>query len=154
MSDSPDPKIVREIAAKVIGAAIEDRSSDALNCILEERGLIESAWSSGYSPWHGAVAKAVTEAVTSWPAEQPQDDGDVRAVAALLKLGDVSFRGNWLTDYDDARSELESRFADRITALKMRDGDAEYAAGIDARDAKPAARERVAELAEHAEEER
>jgi hypothetical protein len=45
----------------------------------------------------------------------------VRAVAALLKLGDTSFRGNWLTDYDDARSELESLFADRIAALEARD---------------------------------
>lgn len=126
----PDPKTVREIAAEVIGAAIEDRSSDALNCILEERGLIISAWSSGYTPWHGAVAKAVNEAVTSWPDEQPQDeqpqderDGDVRAVAALLKLGDVSFRGNWLTDYSDAWSELESRFANRIAALDARDAN-------------------------------
>lgn len=57
-------------------------------------------------------------------AEQPQDDGDVRAVAALLKLGDTSFRGNWLTDYDDARSELESRFAARIAALDARDAKA------------------------------
>lgn len=48
-------------------------------------------------------------------------DGDVRAVAALLKLGDVSFRGTWLTDYDDARSELETRFASQIAALEARD---------------------------------
>ncbi|NUP48989.1 MAG: hypothetical protein HOW97_17040 [Catenulispora sp.] len=48
-------------------------------------------------------------------------EADVRAVAALLKLGDVSFLGTWLTDYDDARSELESRFADRIAALNARD---------------------------------
>ncbi|NUQ98289.1 MAG: hypothetical protein HOY79_17655 [Streptomyces sp.] len=62
-----------------------------------------------------------SEIVMSMRAVQPQDDGDVRAVAALLKLGDVSFLGTWLTDYDDARSELESRFADRIAALEARD---------------------------------
>lgn len=52
---------------------------------------------------------------------QVERDGDVRAVAALLRLGDTSFRGNWLTDYDDARSELEARFADRIAELNARD---------------------------------
>lgn len=52
--------------------------------------------------------------------QQDERDGDVRAVAALLKLGDTSFRGNWLTDYDDARSELARRFADRIAALDAR----------------------------------
>lgn len=73
MSTGPnqlDPKIVREIAANVIRAAIEDRTSDALNCFLEERGLIESAWNAGYTQWHGAVAKAVSDVVLEWPGEQ------------------------------------------------------------------------------------
>ena len=56
-------------------------------------------------------------------AAQDERDGDVRAVAALLKLGDVSFHGTWLTDFDDARSELEARFAPQIAALDAKAGD-------------------------------
>ena len=81
MTTTPDPQVVREIARQVISAAIEDRTSNALNCILEERGLIESAWAAGYTPWHGAVAKAIAEIAASWPDEQPQDEQDALAEA-------------------------------------------------------------------------
>ena len=74
---------------------------------------------------------------------QDERDGDVRAMAALLRLGDVSFRGTWLTDFDDARSELETRFALQIAALEARDAETETAVhglladlGQRARDAK------------------
>lgn len=56
-------------------------------------------------------------------ARQAADD-DVRAVARLLKLGDVSFLGTWLTDFDDAKSELATRFADRIAELEAHDAKA------------------------------
>lgn len=43
-------------------------------------------------------------------------EADARAVAELVKLGDVSFQGAWLTDWEDAKGALAARFADRITA--------------------------------------
>ena len=55
---------------------------------------------------------------------QDERDGDVRAVAALLRLGDISLHGGWLTRWEDAKAELESRFADRIAALEARDAKA------------------------------
>lgn len=55
-------------------------------------------------------------------------DGDVRAVAALLKLAALGGpRGGWLTRWEDATAELQSRFADRITALEARDAKAAVA---------------------------
>lgn len=57
---------------------------------------------------------------------EAEREADTRAVAALLKLGDVSFRGTLLTDWEDAKGALAARFADRIAALNDdADGGAE-----------------------------
>lgn len=75
-------------------------------------------------------------------AEQPQDDGDVRAVAEAVSILEGMLDDDaWAYDAGRARNVLLDCFARELDALE-------------ARDAKPAARERVAELAEHAEEER
>jgi hypothetical protein len=69
-----------------------------------------------------ADRKRLAARVAELEAEQPQDDGDVRAVAALAAADDDE-------QLDRAVSELIARFADRIEALEARDTDPADATG-------------------------
>lgn len=107
------------------------------------------------------AAAQVNQAIIWWNeragAEQPQDDGDVRAVARALRElrlnnpGVMALKGV---------TRLEERFASRIAKLPKRtpiQGSGytplQLLGVVDDRDATAAARKRVAELAERAEEE-
>jgi maltooligosyltrehalose synthase len=63
---------------------------------------------------NSAERDALAARVAELEAEQPQDDGDVRAVAALAAADDDE-------QLDRSVSELIARFADRIAALEARD---------------------------------
>jgi hypothetical protein len=107
---------VRDFARRAILSAVEDVDYMGIGEAFGE----DESWPQGdglaYDAMHDAVYDAVGAATVtvSWPDEQPQDDGDVRAVAALAAADDDE-------QLDRAVSELIARFADRIAALEARD---------------------------------
>ena len=118
MTTTPDPETVREIAREHIRSG----RSDIGTTIVKHfgNGALDD---EEFFAWEYEVTDAWRRELrtVSWPAEQLQDDGDVRAVAALLELDSVLYLGQRPTDWGDARSELAVRFADRIAALEARD---------------------------------
>lgn len=220
MTTTPDPQLVQELATELMLDAarevdymgIGERYFDDERCADLDDEQKEAL--------QYAISDFISEAtiVVTAPAEQPQDDGDVRAVAmrafldlhaerrghdliASLAVGDgrtLELTRSGLARLLDENKRLRElatrptdglvlapkdqcaallaydrtvirceRIGDHWPALHTaRFGDGarvewrdpepsiEVDAALEARDAKPAARERVAELAEHAEEER
>jgi hypothetical protein len=112
VTTTPDPKTVREIAQK----HIHDDVNDVGLTIQDHIGIdaVLAMDKHAYGALCSAVREAVRTGTLAWPDEQPQDDGDVRAVAALAAADDDE-------QLDRAISELIARFAVRIAALEARD---------------------------------
>lgn len=128
MTTNPDPKLVREIAEDAMRGAIADGMFWHVNQAVGDHGVPGLVFKGSTFEVHRTAAiaeyKRMADAL-SWPAEQPQDDGDVRAVAAFLQW----FRG----DPDDY--VIESIGDQLLTVGVLR----RMVAALEARDAKAGA---------------
>lgn len=117
MTTTPRPKTVREIAREAVRQAVQ-RGRDAVVDLA-----VAEYWPEAVNPEflrHRDVVAAEYDRLADaleWPDEQPQDDGDVRAVAAYLG---ASHEDAAPTD-PHPRTVLRAHFADRIAALEARD---------------------------------
>lgn len=149
MTAIPDPKTVREIAQTAGRLIVESLVGDHIVHKAMAQHFIGHdnvyAWSETYDRVLDELA-AVLKPLT-WPAEQPQDDGDVRAVRGLTQAASRML-GTWAEANEAVRRELWTTLHDR--ADDVFDRFRERYAALDAK----APRERVAAPAEHAEEER
>lgn len=91
MTAIPNPETAREIAREAIERSVRHR--DYIGPAITDHDVMGEILASGdrsaWGRWNDAVrAEMETAAVTvSWPAEQPQNDGNVRAVAdAVVRL--------------------------------------------------------------------
>lgn len=105
---TPDPEIVREIARDCVA----DYINDARDIAAHVMGHFGMGVPGDVYAWTDAVRTDLRAVVPSWPDEQPQDDGDVRAVRALTNAASRML-GMWAEADEAVRRELWTTLHDR-----------------------------------------
>lgn len=83
MTTTPDPQVVHDLAQEVADIALHDavHVDQWITAVVNNR--FGNECSQFRAPLHAAVARRMAAVKPTWPADQPQDDADVRAVAAM-----------------------------------------------------------------------